>query len=451
MKDKSRWPDSGYRRSELFSAKGKGANQKEERNRFPEGDSCSNYGKIMASGGAYGKYSMKHCRQHCDLISTLKIVIVIILFIAVATITCSCMRKTRVEFGKITQGDRINWSVSFGETLIPPYPGENDHEDTDTTDVEEPLLYSLSASDENDVWTAGLFGKIYHFDGLSWTEEGSVDALVRSIYASDSNHLWVGGEETRVDEQGKEGGSAKDVIFFFDGNEWSQQLVFQEEEYGMNGIMSIEGSGPENVWASSFQTLFHYDGQQWNTVYTMGDGSSFDRLHPDLLIERLLVGADGIPVISTSDGFFYYRDDVWNALPDLPNQDASFKCVGLAGSLSDGIWASGPIGEGLEEGESPHDGIVYYYSDGQWETVYECGGSVLRFCVAVTPNTVVVNKHTFKETLDLDTTSMIYFDGSSWSEQGSIDGVLIWGIDSTNGDTIWVSDGERILKGEIEY
>ena len=57
MKEESWFPDSGYGRSGLFSANGKEANRLKEGNRFPEGDSRLNNGKIMISGGAYGEMS----------------------------------------------------------------------------------------------------------------------------------------------------------------------------------------------------------------------------------------------------------------------------------------------------------------------------------------------------------------------------------------------------------
>jgi Transposase DDE domain group 1 len=55
MKEESRWLVSKYQRNELFSAKSQGVNRWKEGNRLPGGNNSLNNGKIMASGGAYGK------------------------------------------------------------------------------------------------------------------------------------------------------------------------------------------------------------------------------------------------------------------------------------------------------------------------------------------------------------------------------------------------------------
>lgn len=385
----------------------------------------------------------------------LRAVVVGVLSLAMAMMAPSCLRHTKtteIEFGKITQGDRIEWSVSFGEPRVPTYQGGNNTEAIVEEMMKQPALFSLSASGETDVWTADHFGRaIYHFDGSKWSEAGNVDAWVNSIYASDPNHVWVGAEETAVDEQGEKEGTGRDIILFFDGKEWTQQLFFDEGEYG-SGITDIGGSGPNNVWAIGDHALFHYDSRQWSTVYAKGDGGPFDRDHPDLVLGRLLVDRDGIPIIYTNEGFFYYQDDSWNALPELPKEGKPFNCRGLTGSLREGIWASGPIEE-LSVGGMYNKGVVFHYRNGRWELAYKNEEGLLGSCSAITPSTVVVAGNTSKEAaygIDMKVAVIFFFDGSSWSEQGSIDGGTIWGIDIVDENTIWLTDGERVLRGEIK-
>lgn len=375
------------------------------------------------------------------------------LFLATAFIVCSCSNVTRTGQGGISQGDRIEWSVSFEEAAALPSDTDIEYHLARISRGDEVLLYSLSASDKMDVWAAGLFGQIYRFDGSQWLGIGKIDIIVRSIYAFDGNHVWVGGEGFRADDEGVEEGTGQAVILFYDGSEWSEQLSQEEIRQELNGMINIDGSSPTNVWASSFSGIFHFDGQEWRAVYERGDGSPFDETNPDVEIRKLLVGEDGIPVVFTTKGFFYYENEKWHALPGLPANGSNFNCFGLSGSLSSGMWASGPIVNMIGEGERSREGAVYHYADGEWKTVYESNDGALGYGTQISETTFLVAKTTYRETskgMGVLTVTMLYFDGSQWSEQGSIEDVMLWDAESTNGDTVWISDGKRVIRGEVK-
>jgi hypothetical protein len=93
------------------------------------------------------------------------------------------------------------------------------------------------AVDESDIWVSeASAGKLFHYDGQTWTEHVAVIAGPRELWASAADDLWLVGE----------GGSAH-----FDGHKWARVK-------GLPGpLTQIEGSSASDVWVGGGAGLWH--------------------------------------------------------------------------------------------------------------------------------------------------------------------------------------------------
>ena len=80
------------------------------------------------------------------------------------------------------------------------------------------------------------------------------------------------------------------TLLKFDGNAWSQVPLDISET-----LLSVRGTGPDNILVAGSNTVLHYNGSKWRTV-----ASDTDALYNDVVwsnpTSALIVGFNGIVV-----------------------------------------------------------------------------------------------------------------------------------------------------------
>ena len=114
----------------------------------------------------------------------------------------------------------------------------------------------ISALSSNFVYAVGDSGKIYKWDGISWTEEQSptIERL-GGVTIIAENDIWISGE----------GG-----VWHYDGALW-----IQEAGYPTTASYGIDHVSTDSVWVAGVGEIHFYNGTAWSTS-TIGAGYRID-------------------------------------------------------------------------------------------------------------------------------------------------------------------------------
>jgi len=113
-------------------------------------------------------------------------------------------------------------------------------------------FFTIYGNHENDVYAAGDFKRIFHYNGVGWTEIKAVDSdQIWGIYTS-GMHIFAAG--TMVDGHSK--------VFHYNGLQWlDTQLSVQADLWG------IWGSSENDVYcAGDSGTILNFDGREWKNI-----------------------------------------------------------------------------------------------------------------------------------------------------------------------------------------
>jgi hypothetical protein len=227
----------------------------------------------------------------------------------------------------------------------------------------------------DDVWVTAEAGRVFHFDGTSWSETqlASSQRMV-GAWGFAPNDLWlVGGNE----------------LARYDGSAWTI-TVLSDEDPGIDDVVAIWGSSPSDVWAVGSQsTAAHFDGTSWqrmiagsgenevvwgsgpDDVYLSGvfgmahwDGSSWQDLEPDWnsgSAEGIWgFGANDLWLASGSSELAHFDGGGWTST----ELDFTAEASVLWGRAPNDIWGVGTPG-----------GILHYDGASWSETGHQVIGS----------------------------------------------------------------------------
>jgi hypothetical protein len=233
-------------------------------------------------------------------------------------------------------------------------------------------LSAVFATSANEVLIAASNpGDVFHFDGNGWQEDGHYFGVtsVYTLFATSPSDVWLGTQWN----------FSMGPTHHFDGNSWSTKQTGSD-----SGVISIWGSGPNDVWALGGDgTILHYVGSSWTTgvpstqanalfgtsandVWAVGadvrhfDGTSWQlsALTPASEWSSISgVGPDQIWALGKDAGVFRYDGTDWAEVsqPGMPD----------GGSR---IWVASP-----EELFVIHDGDIYYSSKVDCDASEKCG------------------------------------------------------------------------------
>jgi hypothetical protein len=138
--------------------------------------------------------------------------------------------------------------------------------------VEHPIQRAVTAihgTGSDNVWTIGLAGAAFHFDGTAWTDhsadlraaaqvdldEPCYEVSLSGVFSLGPNDTWAVGYANP-----SELGAA--LVLHYDGTSWTRHAV-DARDY----IFDVWAAGPDDVWAvGASGALLHYDGIEWISV-----------------------------------------------------------------------------------------------------------------------------------------------------------------------------------------
>ncbi|WP_146646389.1 WD40/YVTN/BNR-like repeat-containing protein [Labilithrix luteola] len=265
-------------------------------------------------------------------------------------------------------------------------------------------LSSVWGSSANDVWVAGAFGSVLHWDGKAWAAvPAPTHASLRAIWGAGPGDIWVV--------------SAPDQIFrsngFVNGTAQWTSAVPVADMTGQTAVTTnaIWGSSPDKVWVGGAATYAqHANGRWyesgWQTTQIDGgpgwatgiDGSTFTTIRgiwgsgPDDVWIVGNKGQNGLP--------FGARIGGTNSVNGGPGvQEIDTQCLGalygIWGSKAGDLWAVGDYG------------TIRHYTDesGQWIPVSSPTQENLRGVWGSSESDIwAVGEHA----------TLIHWDGATW-------------------------------------
>jgi len=215
----------------------------------------------------------------------------------------------------VTRANGVGW------TWVNPLPQGNE-------------LRAVYGTSSRDVYAAGLFGTILHYDGREWTTMPNVPTRedLLGIWPAGPNAVFAVGDN---------------VLLRYDGTQWttmSPPSILGPLPFTMRDVW---GTSANNVYAVGTH-LFHYDGTRWQLETTAYTASAIWGSGPS---DIFTVGNQG--TIS------HYNGSTWTPMPS-----------NTLANLFD-VWGSGPndvyaVGTEWNTG----DGVITHYDGHQWNVVF---------------------------------------------------------------------------------
>ncbi|MFZ1518279.1 MAG: hypothetical protein WAU11_05865 [Ignavibacteriaceae bacterium] len=172
----------------------------------------------------------------------------------------------------------LNFSCNTTEPTDELKPGRRDYTWTvDTLNIPFTVLTRIWGSSPSDVWAIGPGGDldktIYHFDGVSWSNDGISRPLSpTAIFGTSPSNVWIGGR----------GGD----IWNYDGSNWTKNTTITIPDYNLVGFENIWGDSPNNIYAVGYaqdgityrSVLVKYDGVNWKNINIYKIRNSFIKI-----------------------------------------------------------------------------------------------------------------------------------------------------------------------------
>jgi hypothetical protein len=175
----------------------------------------------------------------------------------------------------------------------------------------------------NDVWMAGSYGTVLHWDGTALTGAPRLTShTLLKVWSSGPNDVWAVGESG--------------VVIRFDGTAWKPVASGTTEP-----VTGVWGSGPNDIWIvsgddSTFSKrgrILHWDGTCLRWV--VNSASPFFDVYGRSAADVWAVGYYGTAM--------HWDGQSWTQLPRLANKDLN----ALWGTSSSDLWAVGDSGTAL--------------------------------------------------------------------------------------------------------
>ena len=331
------------------------------------------------------------------------------------------------------------WAVGDVGTIL-HYDGDSwNQQESGTTE----MLLGVSALDASNVWAVGgsfTSGTILHYDGNAWSEqESGMTDIIWGVSALDANNVWA------VTDLG--------VILHYDGDAWSEQ--YSGEEQSLRGVSALDA---ENVWAVGQDgTILHYDGESWSeqesgatdmllgvsaldteNVWAVGggfesgiilhyDGESWSEQESGATMGLSTVSslnAGNVWATGLGGAIFHYNGDFWSEEESGTNRGL----CGVSALDESNVWAVGDWGTILYNQGANWSHQSYSVTTDDLHSVSALdAGNLWAVGGGVSPGGY--------------TSSIVHYDGTSWSEQYSGTGERLYGVSALNESNVWAVGG----------
>lgn len=353
----------------------------------------------------------------------------------------------------------LNTIFGFSETNI--YAGGNNvllHWDgtnwkrlNDVFSSTDYTITSLWGSGPTDLWAADNYNqKVYHYDGISWSEKTSDKflSLIIEVWGTASDNVYVVSYNSS-------GGTGR--VTHWDGTEWTTVLDTDVQVY------EITGTDADNIYVAGIGKVWNYNGTAWNEMtgvpsvnFTDADASG-SYLYLVSYGGKLVTyngstwtetdtGLENVAAVAKGKFRVYMggkRNGIFSSVT-LPNILFSVMPLSTASINDIAVSDDGTIAYAVGSG-----GKVYRYADGIWAEEFSGATSDL-YSVSIYGSTVYaagdagtlirrMNDEWSSQAIDSDYTAMNFRGVYVWSQNGGGMRFLLAGYDPNNSDKGFVT------------
>ncbi|OGU33863.1 MAG: hypothetical protein A2068_03110 [Ignavibacteria bacterium GWB2_35_6b] len=239
------------------------------------------------------------------------------------------------------------------------------------------LMRSIWGSSANNIYICGhnddAYGKIWHYDGKEWEYIDSTQnirqqfggANYQAVHGTAANNVWTVGYSGTI-YQGQE--YSIPFILEYNGTNWKKHQVNTR-----SAVYSVHAASPNEVWACGADGIvYHYDGSGWDidTIKIPLENNSNFQLK-SIVVHNSTEYLLGIKVIDNGlklIDYFYKRDvDTWSVIDsfitDSQNLTAKWGALKLYSSSLGKLYSYGIGG-------------IFEWNGNEWIHEYSISGSI---------------------------------------------------------------------------
>ncbi len=245
------------------------------------------------------------------------------------------------------------------------------------------IIRALWGSSAGDIFAAGWYGMIQHYDGSQWQSmDSGTDTALRHIWGYDRHTVYAVG-----------GDSSSGIILRYDGSRWQTEYQATDEIFYW-----VWGSSPDNIYAvgdsdAEGGIILHYNGTQWRKTGPEGY-ADFSSIWGSSAADIFVAGKNGI--------ILHYDGTDWSEMDSGSKENLS--CIW--GNAPDDVFAVAP-------------GTILHYDGSIWTEMKGGEGRNFYSVWGTSGDNVyaVGNKG-----------MILHYDGRQWSEAESGTDLGLWGI-----------------------
>jgi hypothetical protein len=165
-------------------------------------------------------------------------------------------------------------------------------------------LGGIWGSSPTNIWCGG-YEDLFHYDGTTWSHWPGITCDVNTIFGFSASDVWIGGNDGK--------------IWHFNGNSWTENFVYRPDGLTNVSICNIYGKNANDIYAVGGITynnttqrgfILHYDGSGWKEVYKTNYQSWFIRVRVEnstayIFGEKIDYTSGGDTVLTET--YFLYR------------------------------------------------------------------------------------------------------------------------------------------------
>lgn len=267
-------------------------------------------------------------------------------------------------------------------------------------------VFGVAAIADNDVWTVGEAGNVWHYDGVSWTQHSGsgrwgTQTLI-GISAVATNDVWLNG-----------GGGH---VWHYNGSTWTQHSGTGKWNTSNSGY--IYARAANDVWlAGGNGNVWHYDGTTWTEHLAAGKWGAIQILRFDS------TAANNVWLVGDSGNVWQYDGTDWTQHSGA-GLWANANMQSVSARAANDVWVTG------------FGGHVWHYNGSTWtqhDGTGKWGNVNVRDVNALAANNVWIS--TFGQ-------GTWRYDGTDWTRAtngfAGINTAIAFDLDLTNARSMWL-------------
>ena len=131
-------------------------------------------------------------------------------------------------------------------------------------------VYAIDGSGQNDIWVAGYYYDVWHYDGIAWTQQSDIpNGNIYDIEVMGEDNIWFGG------------GYSDPYLYHYDGSSYTEYVLNSDAA----GIMDIQFiSNDEGYALSEDGWIFYWNGIGWSSLISGDDQTDNDSYYKSLSV-----------------------------------------------------------------------------------------------------------------------------------------------------------------------